>query len=199
MAQFDEDNTPRQLPERYRASMDPKDPEAHARLVENDAVQAERRQRFDTASPTSSAKDIHRSKALTTIQTLMAAGELTYSQREQFAEAEATLGNFNKAAIWWPERTELYQKYWDAVWLPDDEWCEHPDDHKYIKEYVWSVKEGCEMPMLACAICHIWNVLDAPQHLVSRELQQRDLSSRTKGMSIAEALRLHHSELGKRR
>lgn len=199
MAEIDDDNLPRQLPERFRASVDPSDEAAFQRLSENDAKQRELGERFQAPLNASSPRDVARAKALTTIKTLFAAGKITDGQREQLAEAFATIGEYDRAAIFWPERADLYRKYWAAVWLADDKWCEHNDSHKYIKEYVWSVKEDREIPMLACNICHTFNVLDAPSHLTGRESKQTEMAGQTAGLSIADALKWHQTNVGRPR
>lgn len=191
MAQQDDDK-PRKLPEKFRASTDPKDAAAFARLAANDEYQREIGGRVNSPFTASSPRDIARSKAYITIETLSKENKLTPDQFEILAEAYAQTGQYDQASGLSRQHKDLYRKYWKAVWLPDDKWCEHPEKRKYIKEYVFSLKEGKEMPLLACGVCGTWNVLDAPNALVSQTKRESEImQAAPKGVSIADALEWH--------
>lgn len=184
--QFDDDK-PRKLPKRFRSSLDQKDKEAHARLLENDAIQKELGEKINQPFTANTPLQRMMSKAFITIATLEAAGNFSSDFTiEQLAEAYATVGRYDDAAAISKANKELYSKYWEAVWLDDDKWCEHVDKHKYIREHIWSKKENCAMPLLACNICGTWNALDAPDHLTKQKQTADDIHHATRGMSMDE-------------
>lgn len=159
-----------QLPDKFRASLDPDDPGYEVFLT---ADKEQKRLAQKTRSPFSTnLRDAFRQKAWSAVHNILA-------PKEQQAEAWATLGRYDVAFAL--TQNPLYQKYWDAVW--NENTCPHP--HKYIKEYVWSVKEDKELPLIACSKCDVWNVgatelkSDSPHN------------GRTKGMSNAQALSYH--------
>lgn len=191
----------RPVPEAFRVSLDASDTEAHARLVE-----ADRRQReiaagvsVDFTQQTPHARQ--RQKAIITIETLEAASiaqGLTEEQIEILAEAYATIGRYDKAATLSLKHADLYRKYWDAVYLDDDEWCEHVDKHKYVSEIVWSFRDQREAPLLACNICGTWNVADAPEHLTAaskRRAAVRQAAPDPNVASIAELREWHQANV----
>jgi hypothetical protein len=111
---------------------------------------------------------------------------LTGDQHEILAEAYAETGRYDLAAetTQKADSREVYTRYWDAMNLPDDDWCPHHEKHKYVKEIVYSFKHGQEMPMLACNVCDIWNVADMPEVLEAARKRRAEVRHATKGMSI---------------
>ncbi len=180
------------VPTRFRASLDMSDEAAYALLVKCDAEQKELGSRINAPFTTNTPLERARSKAFITLETLakvQAVQELEPDQVEIMAEAFAAIGRYDMAAETSQKNAELYEQYWNAVWLDDADWCSHADQHKYVKEQVFSVKEGKEMPLLACNICHVLNVLDIPESLQKQRDLRAKVRSETKGMSMDDAKR----------
>lgn len=143
-------------------------------------------------------KDRERANSLITIDSLENAKKhigLTDEQREQLAEAYAVVGRYDLAKKTSKDQAKesLFQKLWDAVWLDDENWCEHDAKHKYIKENVYSLKEGKELPLLACNVCGKWNVLDSPDHLKGAQKKRATIrKSIRKSDSITDLLSQHN-------
>lgn len=188
------DDKPQKIPRKLRVSTDENDSEAFARLIASDKFQKELAQKFNIKAET--PKERERARALIVVQTLNDQFlTLTLDQREQLAEAYASLGEYKIAheLTLNSDRKTEYLQIWDAVYLPDSEWCEHPEKHKFIKDYIFSVKENCEMPLLACNICGTLNVLDAPESLVEARTRRAGIvqSAPRKFESIADAQKWH--------
>lgn len=160
----------RPIPEAFRASLDVSQRKANAILKQADEQQKE--WSVGVASPfanDATPNGKQRAKAVIEIESLEKIGtirELLPVETEILAEKYAIIGRYDVAADLSETNHDLYKQYWDAVWLDDDDWCQHTK-HQYIKEYVYSIKENAEMPLLACNVphCRKWNVLDAPKHL----------------------------------
>lgn len=193
-----DDEKPQPLPDKYRASTDEKDEAAFARLLANDQQQKELGERVNSPFTAASPRDMARSKAFVTINTLVNAGKLTPDSREILAEAYATTGQYNIAAKVSKLHKALYRKYWKAVWLDDDKWCDHDERHKFVKEYVYSQRESREMPMLACNVCDTWNVLDAPERLTKQHQRENDTrAAAPTGLPIGDLLAWHKRQFGR--
>lgn len=191
----------RPVPEAFRVSLDPSDAAAHERLQKADGDQRlwSVGVTHDFASQTPHER--LRQKAVITIETLeLAATEngLTKDQLEVLAESYACVGRYDRAAHLSLKNKELYEKYWHAVYLDDSEWCEHPSKHKYVKETVWSVRDGAEMKLLACNVCGVWNVQDSPEFL--QAASQRRSAIRTSApdpgkSTIHDLIAWHHANV----
>jgi len=180
------------LPDRYRVSLDVSDEEAYARLKQADKEQLKLKAK--ATSPFSrNPRELARRKALIAIDTLANVSR-TNDQTIQLAEAFAVIGRYDVAESL--IGGGHYQKYWDAVWLDDANWCQHPVRHTYIKEYVYSVKEGREMPLMMCNSCRKMNVADSSSTV--NELQGSQYQGKTKGMSIDAAKAFHSKNLKSR-
>ena len=181
---------PRKIPKKFRASTDPKDTAAFELLQANDEIQRERLgEAINAPFLNNSPLERARSKAYITIDSLIASGDLGNPETvERLAEAYATTGRYDLAASMTLQHRALYERYWAAVWLEDVDWCNHPDQQKYIKEYVYSVKEKREMPLLHCIECDTWNVLDASFHNKEQLKRETEIREATKGMSMTEKL-----------
>lgn len=189
MAKTDEEK-PRRLPKKYRASTDPKDTAAFDLLQANDELQRERLgEAINAPYLNNTPLERARSKAFITIDSLIASGDLADPDVvERLAESYATVGRYDLAASITAKHKSLYEQYWAAVWLDDFSWCNHADQQKNIKEYVFSVKENREMPLLHCVECNTWNVLDASFHNKEQIKREADIREATKGMDMAEKL-----------
>lgn len=193
-----EDEKPQKIPKNLRVSTNKNDSEAFARLIASDKFQKELAEKFQIKAET--PKERERSRALIVVQTLSDSFlKLTLDQIEQLAEAYATLGEYKiaKELTLNSDRKAEYFKLWDAVFLPDNQWCQHPERHKFIKDYIFSVKENREMPLLACNVCGIWNVLDAPETLEDARRKRAGIvgNAPRKFNSIADAKRWHQQNV----
>lgn len=151
------------IPERFRASLDITDEAAHALLLACDAEQKRLGEKINAPFTRTSALETAMSKAMITIESLERVkgfGEFTDDQKEILAEAFAAIGRYDLAADTTLLHRELYEKYWAAVWRNDEDWCLHPPVHKYVKEKVFSIRDGKIKPLLACNICRTLNVTD---------------------------------------
>lgn len=152
------------IPEKFRASLDITDEAAHALLLQCDAAQAELGKKINAPFTRNSPLERAMSKAFITIASLESVkihGELTDDQKEIMAEAFAAIGRYDLAAETTLANREHYEQYWAAVWRNDADWCLHPEQHKYVRENVFSIREGKAMPLLACNVCRTWNVADS--------------------------------------
>lgn len=174
-----------ELPEPFDAA---KRPEL---LALNDEEQAARRERFGKArifpaSPRQRIREIAYFE-IEAIRNRADHAEITADEVRTLASHYATLGEYEVAKDLDPGNAELYQKYLDALNLPDDEWCVHPDRHKYIKEYIWDAENNVEATLLACNVCGIWNVADPPEKLIAASRRRSEVRTATKGMTLLES------------
>lgn len=177
------------IPEKFRASIDVSDEAAHALLLECDKQQKELGERIDAPFTQNTPQERARFKASITLKSLEQAAQFEKLLPEQFeimAEAHAAMGRYDLAIETTRIHKDLYQKYWDAVFRPDHEWCLHPDKHKYTKENIFSINHGKEMPLLACNICDTWNVADEPASLIAARAVRAQVRSASKSMSPQE-------------
>lgn len=188
---MDDDSKPRRLPKALRVSKNPKDGEEYAKLLENDEQQRELGEKINAPFTRSTPLEAQRSKALIAIKSMEQATGFTRSTLELLAEQYAILGRYDTAMALTLENAKLYLKYWRAVWLDDDVWCEHADKHKYIRENVYSMKEKREMPLLACNVCDTWNVRDADHFLKNNLSREVSFQGATAGMTIEQARKWH--------
>lgn len=161
-------------------------------LALNDEEQKDRISRFKDGNPvfTRSPRDRMRQIAAFEIEALRNTAdvrELTADEVRRLAEHYAMLGDYEKAATLDEERAELYQKYIAALEMPDDEWCQHPDRHKYIKEYIWDARHEQETTLIACNVCGTWNATDVPSHVSAAEARRAQIRHETAGMTHLEA------------
>lgn len=188
-----------QIPEKYRASLDMTDEAAYELLKKCDEQQAEWATTFNSPFAGGSPLERARAKAVIEIEHLQAVAAdqaLTADQCEVLAECYATIGRYDLAAEVSRTNSETYEKYWAAVFLPDDEWCEHVAKHKFVKQTIYSIKHNAEMPLLACNIpgCDTWNVLDLPEEIAAARAKRAEIREAAKGQnfaSIQDALRWH--------
>jgi hypothetical protein len=167
--QVNDDHIKYPIPERYRASLDPADTAAYERLLIADETQKDLAEKIGLPTiETPGARA--RAKAEVRLQGLLQGfhADAGNDRKELVAETLATLGHYKQAAEYSTAHEDLYLKYLHAVERDDREWCAHPDQHKYTKERVFSLKHGCEMPLLACNRCGTWNVADEPAFLIEQ-------------------------------
>ena len=189
-----------EIPERFRASLDMSDEDAYALLKAADEEQKKLGKRINSPFERVSPQGMQRSKAYVTVRTLLEAQgfmKLTKDQIEQLAEAWATVGRYDIASKISKQHRKRYAAKWKAVYLPDDQWCNHPSQHTYISEYIFSAREQREVPLLKCNICGMMNVLDAPKEVADRVTRQASHQGKTRGMSIDQAKAYHSSEVKK--
>lgn len=181
------DDQPRLPPEKFRASLDPKDKAAHERLLRND----EEQQILAAQQPFNHSPQARmRAKALITIESLTnPALNRTSDQNEILAEAYALTGQYDLAAQV-SKHSDLYKKYRDAVYRDDEEWCEH-EGHQFVKEYVYSVRDGKDKALVACAVCGHWNIIDTPDDLKAASKSRQQHRGKTAGMTIGQAKDYH--------
>lgn len=188
MSEFD-DNKPAKLPRKFRASLDQKgDALGYAILKNNDQVQAELGEKINAPFVPNTPLERSMSKAFEQIRAIERTANFTPETIEVLAESYATIGRYDTAAELSrdPQRIKHYKKVWDAVWLPDEKWCEHAPQHKFVSENLFSVKEGREMPLLACNICGMLNVLDMPADLAARQQREAQIRAATRGMTMSQ-------------
>ena len=183
MADINDDNVKYPIPEKYRVSMDVTDEAAHALLLECDKQQEELAKVINAPFTQNTPTERARHKAAITLASLEQAKrfvELLPEQYEMIAECHAAMGRYDLAAEITSQHKELYEKYWHAIFLPDEHWCAHPDKHKYTKENIFSVKHGKEMALLACNVCDTWNVADEPDFIKAARAQRAAARSKQK-------------------
>lgn len=191
MQNLEKDEMRRELPEKFRASTKAADKAAFELLQENDRRQRLLAEQINTPNASASSKSRTRSNALITIreyEEISKYQNLAPNQLEELAEAYAAVGQFNKAGETTlnPEKRAEFIKYHEAVWLDDEDWCDHGESAKYVKDHVWSIREGREMPLLACNNCGIFNVLDAPERLKEASARRAEIRAAHARMSEPE-------------
>jgi hypothetical protein len=191
MQEIEKEEMRREIPEKFRASQDAADIAAFELLQENDRKQKELAERVNAPFASHTPKDRERANALITIRELSEIANyqpLAPAQNEQLAEGYALVGQYGLAkdiTLDKAKRAE-YEKYHAAVWMDDENWCQHDEISKYIKDYVWSIREGAEMPLLACNECGTWNVKDAPERLLKASSLRAEVRAAYKEMSAPE-------------
>lgn len=185
-----EDEKPIPLPEKFRASSDPTDEPAFQRLLENDEVQKQLGEKINAPFTRNTPLERAMAIAFNTIKNFHTVPPQNAHQIEQLADAYATVGEYETAAKLAPDKG--YRDIWDAVWRPDDELCVHPPKHWFVSQRIFSVKEGRELPLMKCNICHLQNCLDGgDDHLKAQQATQAAHQGKTQGMSISAAKTYH--------
>lgn len=190
------DEKPQRIPKKYRVSLDPNDVAGYALLQESDEQQKDLAKRIPT--PFKSIRGSYRNKAWVTIRSILEArlhAPLDDLHTEVLAESWAIVGHYEHARDTTKDKqkAEVYQRYVDAVNLPDDEDCKHPDKHKFIKEYIWHVGRNTEVPLRVCGKCSVWNITDTSDEITARANTSH--SGKTKGMSIEQARGYHQTSV----
>lgn len=188
------DDKPRQIPEKFRASLDPNDPAGFELLQRNDEEQKALGERINSPFMGNSPRDVLRSKAFIRIEALTnPALTLTDEQKESLSEAFATVGRFDLASETSIINKDLYERYWFAIRLgPLSAGCMH-EGHQYIKDWVWSIADGKDVPVTVCTVpdCDAAVVIDETHPLYKADQAQQALSGATKGMTIEQAKAFH--------
>lgn len=186
------------IPERFRASLDANDKEAHELLKRCDEEQKELGERINAPFLTNTPQERQRAKAYITIEALLTAQRfvpLVDDQIEQLAEAYATIGRYDVAAETTKTQREHYRAIWAAIFKPDGSWCEHPVQHAYLKERIFSLKHGKEKSLMACNLCGFLNVQSTPSAVKHLNSQSGSHQGKTKGLSIDDALAYHQQNV----
>lgn len=205
MENLEKDEMRREIPERFRASLDAADKAAYELLAANDREQKELAERVNAPFQSHSPKDRMRSNALVTIreyEEIKDSIQLFPHQIEELSEAYAAVGQYEKAAKTTTDtaKRDEFTKIHQAVWLDDEDWCDHAGGSKYIKDYVWSIREQSEMPLMACNLCNIWNVKDAPERLLNaQKARARVRDGAPQNLSIEELKQWHEQNAPKRK
>ena len=192
------------IPEKYRVSLDMTDEAAFALLQKCDEQQKEWSKTFNTPLSLGSPLEKARAKAVIEIEAmsnLASVRAFTDEEAEIFAEHCAVIGRYDLAAFHSTTQKDEYEKIWQALFLPDDEWCEHVAKHKFVRANIFSVKHGKEMPLLACNICGTYNVADLPEEIEAARAKRSTVREAAAGQrfgSIQEALDWHRSAVNKR-
>lgn len=187
-----------EIPKKYRLSLDISDEEATELLrLSNEQQQA---WATDAATPFAmhNPRSLMRAKAWNTIEALESQENLDDVQAEILAENFALIGRYDLAAQATRANRELYEKYWAAMFLEDEAWCNHGPKNTYIKEYVFSIKHGQEMPLLACSVCRTWNIADAPDTLKTASTQRASVRDATQGLNQSQVKDFLNSTIGVR-
>lgn len=180
------------IPEKFRASADISDEAAYAMLQKCNAEQKLLGAKINAPFSRASANSVARSKAFITIETLYKI-ERNNEQTEQLAESYAAIGRYDLASN--ISANPIYGKYWEAVFRDDNDWCEHPRQHRYIKEYIFSIQTGRETPMIACNICGFWNAGYEADSLNFASRTATKHQGMTAGMTIEEAKAYHQQNV----
>lgn len=175
------------IPKAYRITPELATEKERELLAASDAQQKEWAENFDISSP----QERMRANARILIDTLESLPELSDGQREILAENYAVLGRYDLAAQTTSsaEKNAIYNKYRQAVWSDESEWCNHTEKHKYIKENIYSVKLGEDAPLLACNVCDMWNVAPPPKILTDAKKKRAAHRAAMKGKSFDEIKR----------
>lgn len=190
------------MPEKFRASADLTDEAAFALLKKNDAEQLALAQQVQSPFTRSSPRDMYRRKARVTIDTLLSTQihqPLTDDQIETLAENYAQVGRYDLAAETSKVNSAHYEAIWRAVFQDDSIACPHGNAKVYVSDYIWSIRENEELPLLKCAIlgCDWMNVLEKPPHLVAASQNRAQHQGRTKGMTIQQSIAYHQNNVKK--
>ena len=188
------------IPELYRVSLDASDETAYQNLLNADIEQAKLAEIMNSPFLDHTPLERERAKAFITLEMLLKTAsmqELTDEQTEMLAQAYACIGRYDKAANTTHLHTDHYRQYWGAIFKPDLSWCAHNYNAAYIKEYIYSFKHECEMPMMCCNICGFLNARNAPATVAALNDSTHRLSGKTAGMTIDQALAYHQHNVSK--
>lgn len=194
---MDDENKSCPIPERFRASADLTDEAAFALLKKNDAEQLALSQQVQSPFTRSSPRDLYRRKAKVTIETLLKFQPWSDDQREQYCEAQASLGRYDIAADTTKVHREIYEKIWEAIFRDDNEICPHPADKMHVSEYVWSIKVGKELPLVRCNVCGFINVVEKSAEMVAASKARAQHQGRTQNMTMAQIQQYHAQNVTK--
>lgn len=188
------------IPAKFRASLDLSDEAAHALLQKCDAEQKELGARINSPLTRNSPTERARSKAYIAIQTLFQVKQtqkLAPEQIEQLAAAFADVGRYDLAAEASKQNKSLYKKYWKAIWADNKGWCKHGSEHQYLKERIFSIREGGEVSLLACNIpnCETWNAAPTPIYIKQQQQTAQRHQGQTRGLTINEAKQWHENHV----
>lgn len=190
---MDSDDKPRKLPKKFRASLDPTDESGSALLRLNDEVQKELGSVVNSPFATGTPLQTQMQKALVTIDAYSHSDNHNKGSIELLAEAYATVGQYDTAAeLAEGHKKAEYQRYRDAL---DAEPCGHDD--LFVKQYIFSLKDNKEMPLLECTECGQWVVMPLTPELQARKSARDQHKGMTRGMTIAQAREYHLHRIGK--
>ncbi len=190
------------MPEAFRASLNPEDKKAYEQLIRNNSEQADLATRVRSPFARTNPREMMRSKAMITVKSLRNAsihGELTVDQLEQLAESYALIGRYDLAAETTvrPEARKVYEDYWKAVFADDDEVCPH-SRHHFVRDRIWSIREGREVPLIACNACGHLNATQKGHDALHEQIAgAKAHQGKTKGMSIGQAQAFHQNSVKK--
>ncbi len=185
------------IAEKFRASADLTDEAAFALLAKNDAEQKELGARINAPFMSNTPQERERSKAYITLESLLGQKKLAPVQKEQVAEAYAAIGRYDLASQTSKLRKKEYVSIWKAVFADGNATCEHPDEHRYVKARIFSIKESRELSLIACNICGRLTVSDTPDHLARASQSRHQHRGQTSGMSIQQALEYHKNHVSR--
>jgi hypothetical protein len=179
------------------------------KIAEAAAAQKELALRVNSPYANKSSADIQRFNAgilITETEKMLEAiplADLHSTTREQYAEALAETGQFDKAAEITndPQKAEYYNSIWNAVWLDDAGQCDCPQkvfgqekrNNLFAEAQVWSLKHNREMSVVKCGSCGHRNVRPLPDSIrKEREIRKRNVQLTT-GRSHEEAKQIIRS------
>jgi hypothetical protein len=174
------------------------------KIAEAAAAQKELALRVNSPYANKTSADIQRFNAgilITETEKLLEAiplEDLHSTVREQYAEALAETGNFQKAAeaTSIEAKSEFYDSLWDAVWKDDEERCDcaHQEfvngqrkNNIFAESQVWSLKHNREMSVIKCGSCSHRNVRPLPDSIQKERALRRRVIELTSGRSKEEA------------
>lgn len=177
------------LPDALRVDLDTE--ESNALLAAADEQQKEWRKAFATPYLNTNPATRERARALIIIDEYAdrRLDTLQDGQRDELAEAYATIGRFDLAAeISSNEgrRRELLAA-WEAVWRKDGEWCEHGMRSSHAALDIYSIKHGATVSLMRCDVCGRMNAIPSPEHLVQARAERAKNIERFSGLTPLEA------------
>ncbi len=190
-----EDDKAYPIPERFRASADLTDEKAYELLKANDLAQKTLSEQVQSPFTRSSPRDLYRRKAKVTIETLLKFQPWSDEQIEMMANAYSQIGRYDLAAEISKVNSEHYARIWDAVFRETIQECPH--GKQYVSDYIWSIKEGTELPLLRCNIagCDVMNVMEKPPEMVAASRQRAQHFGKTANMTISQIQQYHQTNV----
>lgn len=178
-----------QLPDALRVDLDTS--ASKALLEQAEAKQEEWRAEYGQPFLRLTPRQKHRQRALILVEEygLVGPENLTPEQRDEYAEALATLGKFGNAIAVCssPERAAMWADIGRAIVQPDDGDCGHGIRRQVAEAEVFSLRHNADVVVMRCTECGFMNAKPAPDFLVNARARRQEIRAKYTGLTPLEA------------
>jgi hypothetical protein len=183
------------LPERYRIDQKDRTPHMERLLELSNEQQKELAEKYASPFLSITPADKQRARASVLIGEFKASkrakSNTTRVEREQLAEAYATVGLYAEAVRMAPTKKlkAEYQAVYESLYIPDSVWCEDGRAFAYAEKDIFSIKGNCYVSLMRCGKCGFRNAKDTPSFVTVARKRRAGIRAKYSGLSPLEAKR----------